>query len=278
MNITRPQLALFACAAAVVASAPVQAQAKYPATPVKFIVAFAPGGSTDATARIIAQTLNEKHGYTAIVDNRAGAGGNLGAEASLREPADGYTFFVILSSYSVNAALNMPSFDPQTAIEPVIQFSREPVVLAVGMNTPCGDLAWRGRVGKGEPAARQPVRRGQPGAHRAQQAWPARQRLDDAGFFPPPQVVLSVYPQFAWTSRWSRFGRQRAISKTQTRKRQRPVATDRPIAPDHEVGPAELVFHLLEALLDPVAQAVQPNYLRQRRLLTRQVPPCFIRL
>ena len=141
MNITRRRLAIAACAAAAFASAPVQAQAKYPARPVKLIVPFAPGGGTDATARMIAQKLNEKHGYTAIVDNRAGAGGNLGAEAALREPADGYTFLVISSSYPVNAVLNKPSFDPLTAIEPVIQFSREPVVLAVGANTPYKTVA-----------------------------------------------------------------------------------------------------------------------------------------
>lgn len=92
-------------------------------------------------ARVIAQKLNEKHGYTVVIDNKAGAGGNLGSEAALREPADGYTFLVISSSYSVNAVLNKPSFDPLTAIEPVVQFTREPVVLAVGMNTPYKTVA-----------------------------------------------------------------------------------------------------------------------------------------
>jgi hypothetical protein len=55
-----------------------------------------------------------------------------------------------------------------------------------------GELGRRGRAGKGGPAARQPVGRGQPGAHRAQQARPARQRLGAAGFFPPPRVALSA--------------------------------------------------------------------------------------
>ena len=143
MNITRRKVAVVACAAALLACAcaPALAQAKYPAKPVKFIVPFAPGGGTDAMARLVAQKLNEKHGYTVVVDNRAGAGGNLGAEAALREPADGYTFLVISSSYAVNAVLNKPSFDPSTAIEPVIQFSREPVVLAVGVNTPYKTVA-----------------------------------------------------------------------------------------------------------------------------------------
>ena len=138
MKITRRQLAVVACVVPLLAcaAAPALAQAKYPARPVKFIVPFAPGGGTDAMARLVAQKLNEKHGYTVVVDNRAGAGGNLGAEAALREAADGHTFLVISSSYAVNAVLNKPSFDPLTAIEPVVQFSREPVVLAVGVDTP----------------------------------------------------------------------------------------------------------------------------------------------
>ena len=145
MSVTRRQLAVAACAAALCTSAPAiapaLAQAKYPAKPIKFIVPFAPGGGTDAMARVVAQKLTEKHGYTVVIDNKAGAGGNLGSEAALREPADGYTFLVISSSYAVNAVLNKPSFDPLTAIEPVVQFTREPVVLAVGSNTPYKTLA-----------------------------------------------------------------------------------------------------------------------------------------
>ena len=141
MHITRRQFTAAACACALFTSAPAIAQAKYPIKPIKFIVPFAPGGGTDAMARMVAQKLTEKHGYMVIVDNRAGAGGNLGAEAALREPADGYTFLVISSSYAVNAVLNKPSFDPLTAIEPVVQFSRDPVVLAVGMNTPYKTVA-----------------------------------------------------------------------------------------------------------------------------------------
>lgn len=141
MKMTRRQLAAAVSAAALSASLPALAQARYPAKPIKFIVPFAPGGGTDVMARLVAQKLTERHGYTVVVDNKAGAGGNLGSEAALREPADGYTFLVVSSSYTVNAVVNKPSFDPVTAIEPVIQFSREPVVLAVGMNTPYKTVA-----------------------------------------------------------------------------------------------------------------------------------------
>lgn len=141
MNNIRRKLGLGAGAVALLACTQIRAQAKYPVKPIKFIVPFAPGGGTDAMARLIAQKLNEKHGYTVIVDNRPGAGGNLGAEAALRDPADGYTFLVISCSYSVNAVLNKPSFDSVKAIEPVIQFSREPDVLAVSGSAPYQTVA-----------------------------------------------------------------------------------------------------------------------------------------
>lgn len=153
MTTTRRRLAVAvaACAAALFASAPALAQAKYPAKPVKFIVPFAPGGGTDAMARLVAQKLNEKHGYTVVIDNKPGAGGNLGAEAALREPADGYTFLVISSSYTVNAVLTKPSFDPIAAIEPVVQFTNEPVALAVGVNTPYKTVAELVAAAKANP-------------------------------------------------------------------------------------------------------------------------------
>ena len=153
MHITRRQLAVLAGAAALLIAAPEQAkaQAKYPVKPIRFIVPFAPGGGTDVMARLFAQKLTEKNGYTVIVDNKPGAGGNLGVEAALREPADGYTFLVISSSYTVNAVLSKPSFDSLTAIEPVVQFSNDPVALAVGMNTPYKSVAELVAAAKANP-------------------------------------------------------------------------------------------------------------------------------
>ncbi|MBC5764549.1 Bug family tripartite tricarboxylate transporter substrate binding protein [Ramlibacter albus] len=129
-------LSLATCAAALGIAAPAFAQSKYPAKPVKFVVPFAPGGGSDTFSRLVAQKLTEQHGYTVVIDNKPGAGGNLGAEAALREPADGYTFLVISGSYAGNAIVNKPSFDPIGAIVPVVQFTREAMVLAVGPNTP----------------------------------------------------------------------------------------------------------------------------------------------
>jgi tripartite-type tricarboxylate transporter receptor subunit TctC len=87
-------------------------------------------------ARLIAQKLSEQHGYTIVVENKPGAGGNLGAEAALREAADGYTLLVISGSYAGNAVFSKPAFDPIAAITPVIQFTREPSVLVVDYESP----------------------------------------------------------------------------------------------------------------------------------------------
>ena len=130
---------ILACCAALCLPAIAQ-PARYPAKPVRFVVPFAPGGGSDTMARLIAQKLNESHGYTVIIDNKPGAGGNLGAEAALREPPDGYTLLVISGSYAGNAVVNKPAFDPLAAIIPVIQFTREPIVLVVNPTSPFNSL------------------------------------------------------------------------------------------------------------------------------------------
>lgn len=102
----------------------------YPVKPVRLVVPFAAGGESDIVARLIATKLQTR-GYTILVDNRPGAGGNLGAEMALREPPDGYTLLVISGAYAGNAVVMKPSFDPLVAIQPIAQFSRQPSVLVV---------------------------------------------------------------------------------------------------------------------------------------------------
>jgi tripartite-type tricarboxylate transporter receptor subunit TctC len=101
----------------------------YPVKPIHFIVPFQAGGESDIVARQIASKLGALRGYTIVVDNYAGAGGNLGAEKALREPADGYTLLVISGAYAGNAVVQKPNFDPAAAIQPVILFARQPSVL-----------------------------------------------------------------------------------------------------------------------------------------------------
>src|SRR5687768_13452011 len=77
----------------------------YPSRPIRIIVPFAPGGSTDVVARLIAQKLTEAWGQQVIVDNRAGAGGNLGMGMAAKASPDGHTILSVSSSYMVNPTL-----------------------------------------------------------------------------------------------------------------------------------------------------------------------------
>jgi len=103
----------------------------YPTKPVRIIAPFAPGGGTDFIARLLAQKLTERLGQQVIVENKPGAGGNLGAEFAVKSPPDGYTLLLIAGSYTVNPSLYKLSFDPVNDISPIVQLSRGPFVVAV---------------------------------------------------------------------------------------------------------------------------------------------------
>ena len=77
----------------------------YPSRPVRLIVPFGPAGSTDITARLVGQWLSERLGQQFIIENRPGAGGNLGTEAVVRAPADGHTLLMVGSWSAINATL-----------------------------------------------------------------------------------------------------------------------------------------------------------------------------
>jgi tripartite-type tricarboxylate transporter receptor subunit TctC len=113
----------------------------YPAKPVRVIVPFAPGGGSDFTARLMAQKLTERFGTSFVVENRPGAGGNLGAETAVRSPADGYTLLLISASYTVNPSVYKLSFDPINDITPIIRLSGGPYVVAVHPSVPANTLA-----------------------------------------------------------------------------------------------------------------------------------------
>jgi tripartite-type tricarboxylate transporter receptor subunit TctC len=141
--------ALLAGAVAVV-SQPLGAQ-QYPAKPVRVIVPFAPGGGSDFTGRLVAQKLTERLGNSFIVDNRPGAGGNLGAEMALKAPADGYTLLIISASYTVNPSVYKLSFDPINDVTPIIQISGGPYVVAVHPSVPANSLAEFVALAKKQP-------------------------------------------------------------------------------------------------------------------------------
>lgn len=132
------------------ASQPALAQ-QYPAKPVRIIVPFAPGGGSDFTGRLVAQKLTERLGTTFLVENRPGAGGNLGAEIVLKSPADGYTLLLISASYTVNPSVYKLSFDPISEATPIIQISGGPYVVAVHPSVPANTLAEFVALAKKQP-------------------------------------------------------------------------------------------------------------------------------
>lgn len=129
------RLALVGCAAAAVASigADALAQAAWPTKPVKIVVPFAPGGTTDILARAVAPELSKAFGQPFIVDNRSGAGGNLGADIVAKSPADGYTLLMgTVGTQAINKSLysRLP-YDPQKDFAPITLVAGVPNVMVM---------------------------------------------------------------------------------------------------------------------------------------------------
>jgi tripartite-type tricarboxylate transporter receptor subunit TctC len=104
----------------------------YPTKPVRIIVGFAAGGVADITARLMGQWLSERLGQQFLVENRPGAGGNIGVEAVIRAPADGHTLLLIDASAAVNATLyDKLNFNLVSDIAPVSGFIRAPYIMEV---------------------------------------------------------------------------------------------------------------------------------------------------
>jgi tripartite-type tricarboxylate transporter receptor subunit TctC len=109
----------------------------YPTRPVRWIVPFAPGGSPDIIARLMGQWLSERLGRPIIVDNRPGAGGNIGTEIGVRAPPDGYTLLMALSVNAINPAVydNLPfNFIRDTAT--VASIASTPLIMEVNPSVP----------------------------------------------------------------------------------------------------------------------------------------------
>ena len=131
------------------------AQDAYPTKPVRFIVSFPPGGSADLMARAVALKLGEKYGQTFVVENRAGAGGNIGVDAVAKSAADGYTIGLgAAGALAVNVSLykTMP-FDPVKDLAPVTLLAEIPFVLAVNPSLEAKTVAEFVDLAKKKPGA-----------------------------------------------------------------------------------------------------------------------------
>ena len=130
---------LFVAALTLIA-APLGARAdEWPSRPIHFIVAYPPGGSTDIGARAIADRLSRTLGQQVVVENKSGAGGNLGVEYAAKTAPDGYSVLIEPDQITSSPHVFKVSFDPLKDFIPVIELSKQPVVLAVnaklGVNT-----------------------------------------------------------------------------------------------------------------------------------------------
>ena len=115
----------------------------YPAKPIKLIVPFPPGGGTDIAARTLTGKLAESAKWTFVVENKPGAGGNLGVEQAVRSPADGYTLVIgQTSNLAINPALyaKLP-YDPLRDLSPIALVVSAPVVLVVAAESKARSLA-----------------------------------------------------------------------------------------------------------------------------------------
>src|SRR5689334_22300471 len=109
----------------------------YPSRPARIVVGFAAGGATDIQVRLMGQWLSDRLGQQFIIENRAGASGNIGTEAVAKAPADGYTLLQIVTPHAINAALytNL-NFDFMRDIAPVICAARLAYVVVVHPSVP----------------------------------------------------------------------------------------------------------------------------------------------
>jgi len=132
----------------------VQAQtAAWPNKPVRVVVPFAAGGSTDIVARLICARLSESLGQQFIVDNRAGAGGSVGSDITQRANPDGYTVIIVATSYATNAALYSMPFDPVKGITPIALLHSGPWLLAVNLSVKANNLKELIELARAQPGA-----------------------------------------------------------------------------------------------------------------------------
>lgn len=145
----------YACALALTAfavGAAAQSQQSYPNRPVRLVVPFPPGGGADNLARMLQDRLTQRLGQQVIIDNRAGANGNIGMEIVARAPADGYTMVITsVGTWAVNPSLYKLPFDAIKDFAPIIQISSSPGVLVVHPSLPVKNVKELVALAKAQP-------------------------------------------------------------------------------------------------------------------------------
>ena len=131
----------------------VNAQVAYPDRPIKLVVPYPPGGTTDLLARTLAPRLSEKLGQPILIENRAGAGGVIGSQVVAKSPADGYTLvFGSIASHGILPAIQMPPpYDPLKDFVPVSLVAITPNVLLANTSAPAKNVAELIALAKSQP-------------------------------------------------------------------------------------------------------------------------------
>jgi tripartite-type tricarboxylate transporter receptor subunit TctC len=150
--ITRRHFALTLAALPFAAAKTGAAHAQsYPAKPIRFVVPFPAGGSTDVGARLIAENLSRAFGQQVYVENKSGANGTIGVEDAAKSPPDGYTILVTIDTVASNPHVFHTNIDPSKDLLPIIQVSRQPIVLAVHPSLGVNSLAELIALAKKQP-------------------------------------------------------------------------------------------------------------------------------
>ena len=127
----------------------------YPTKPIKLIVPFPPAGGTDIMARVVAQKLSENTKWTVVIDNRPGAGGNIGVDATAKAPPDGYTLVMgQTSNLAINPSLfkDLP-YDPVKDLAPIVLVGSGPIAIVVRSDAPYKTLPDLVAAAKAKPGA-----------------------------------------------------------------------------------------------------------------------------
>ena len=132
--------ALLILAAALPPSAAIAASDPYPSKPVRLIIAFAPGGSTDIVGRLIAAKLSERLGKQVVPENRSGGGGTIGAEMVMKADSDGHTLLFTSAAVVINPLLFKVPYDPVKSFIPIAKMGDGPVVLTIHPSVPANSV------------------------------------------------------------------------------------------------------------------------------------------
>lgn len=152
MTIARSFLAILLLAASAVHAPNWSAHAQsWPAKPIRIVVAFAPGGSTDIAVRVLADRIAPALAQPVLVENRPGASGNVAAEYVLKQPADGHLVLATADALASTPHLYKLAFDPAKSFVPVVQLTRQPVVLAAHPSTGVSTVAELIALAKSKP-------------------------------------------------------------------------------------------------------------------------------